>query len=78
MADRVIAYSGCSVADTPLEFFTGDEHHTVARILSTWLEQPVDREGSTRQVWRVIDQLGAEYFLRYCRIYDDWEIAPRG
>ena len=75
MEHRVIAYSGCSFAHEPREFFLGDEPHRVARVEKTWLEQTEGLENLTRQVWRVIDQEGRRFELTYYWTTDFWEIS---
>lgn len=78
MADRVIAYSGCSAPETPIEFYVADERHIVAEVVSTWLEQTEDSAGPTLQVWSVVDGRGEEYLISYRRSSDEWHITPRG
>jgi len=74
MEHRVITYSGRCHAQEPREFYIGEEHHTVARVKSTWLEETAGLSGMTRQVWRVIDQNDSQYRLTYYRVSDFWEI----
>ena len=74
MEHRVIAHSGCSYANVPLEFFTGEDRHVVQRIVGTWLEEREGIEGMTRQVWRVLDRDGGIFRLTYYYVSDFWEI----
>ena len=74
MEHRVIAYSGCSYANVPREFFTGDVHHTVSSVERTWLEQTQGLEGLTRQVWLVGDEHGGRFRLTYYWTGDFWEV----
>jgi hypothetical protein len=74
---RVIAYSGCSYSNTPLEFFIGEERHVVSRVIATWLEESEGTEGMTRQVWRVADFDEGLYRLTYHRVLDFWEIEAQ-
>lgn len=76
MKHRVIAYSGCSFANEPREFFLDEEHHRVARVERTWLEQTSGLDNLTRQVWRVLDQNGERFELTYYWTSDFWEISP--
>jgi len=75
---HVIAHSGCSYANVPVEFFIGEERHIVARVVATWLEESEGREGLTRQVWRVLDQDETSYRLTYHLVTDFWEIEAAG
>jgi len=72
---RVIAYSGCSYANEPREFFIGEERHRVARVERTWLEQTEGLENLTRQVWHVLDGEGDRFELTYYWTSDFWEIS---
>jgi len=74
MEKRVVAYSGFSYANEPREFYLGEEHHQVACVERTWLEESKDLEGLTRQIWRVVDQDGKPYRLTYHWTSDFWEI----
>jgi hypothetical protein len=78
MKHRVIAHSGCSYSNIPVEFFLGEERHTVSRIRASWLEETRGMEGMTRQVWRVEDAQGRSYRLTHYRRSDFWEIEERG
>ena len=51
--DRVVAYSGCSYANEPREFYLGGVHHRISRVLSARVEQSVDPLG----------QLAADHLL---------------
>ena len=75
MEHRVIAHSGCSYSNVPLEFFVGEERHIVSRVEASWLEESEGMEGMTRQVWRVVDSDGGRFRLTYHKISDFWEIA---
>jgi len=77
MEHRVIAHSGCSYSNVPVEFSLGDERHTVSRIIASWLEETRGMEGMTRQVWRVRDDRGASYRLTYYQFSDFWEIEEQ-
>jgi hypothetical protein len=72
---RVIAHSGCSYSNVPLEFFIAGERHSVSRVISNWLEESEGMEGMTRHVWRVEDSAGSRYRLTYFTISDFWEIV---
>jgi hypothetical protein len=72
---RVLAHSGCSYSDVPLEFFLGEERHLVSRVISNWLEESEGMEGMTRQVWRVEDAGGKRFRLTHYRVSDFWEIV---
>ena len=72
---RVIAHSGCSFSNVPLEFFIGEERHVVSLVAASWLEESVGMEGMTRQVWRVVDRDGGRFRLIYHKVSDFWEIA---
>jgi len=74
MEHRVIAHSGCSYANIPVEFFIGDEHHVVGHVVETWLEESLGMEGMTRQVWRVEDEEGRRFRLTYHWVSDFWKI----
>ncbi len=74
MEHRVISHSGCSYANAPLEFFIDEEHHLVARVHKTWLEETAGLEGLTRQIWLVEDQDGKRYRLTYHWTTDFWEV----
>ena len=76
MEHRVIAYSGCCYANEPREFFIGEDHHMVMRVLRTWLEETPGLEGLKRQVWRVVDEGDDEFRLTYHYVSDFWEITP--
>ncbi len=76
MQHRVIAHSGCSYSNVPLEFFIGEEHHAVSQVIANRLEESEGMEGMTRHVWVVEDELGARYRLTYFTISDFWEIEP--
>ncbi|MFH1150063.1 MAG: hypothetical protein V1748_06290 [Actinomycetota bacterium] len=76
MGHRVIAYSGCSYANEPREFYSGERHHLVKRVRATWVEQTEGLEGLTRQVWRVTDEDGGSWRLTYYWTGDFWEVAP--
>ena len=75
MEHRVIAHSGCSYSDVPLEFFIVEERHVVSRVEASWLEESPGMEGMTRQVWRVVDRDGGRFRLTYHKVSDFWEIA---
>jgi hypothetical protein len=77
MEHRVIAHSGCSYSNIPVEFFVGKERHTVSRIITSWLEETLGMEGMTRQVWRVQDTGGRSYRLTHYRSSDFWEIEEQ-
>lgn len=77
MEHRVIAYSGCSYANEPREFYIGDRHHRVARVLSTRVEQQEGLEGLTLSVWDVLDEDSERFRLTYHWVSDFWEIAER-
>jgi len=76
MEHRVIAYSGCSYANEPREFFLGEEHHLVKRVEGTWLVETPGMEGMPRQVWKVTDEEGSRFSLTYYWVSDFWEIEP--
>jgi hypothetical protein len=78
MEHQVIAHSGCSYSNVPIEFFLADEKHTVSRIIASWLEETRGMEGMTRQVWRVLDDRGGSYMLTHYRHTDFWEIKEQG
>jgi hypothetical protein len=73
-AHRVVAYSGCSYANEPREFFIDDEHHVVAKVDSARTEQVRGEEGMTRSVWDVRDSGGKRFRLTYHWVQDLWEI----
>jgi hypothetical protein len=50
---RVIAYSGCSYANEPREFYIDDEHHIIAKVISAHVEQERGLEGLTLSVWEI-------------------------
>jgi hypothetical protein len=77
MEHRVIAHSGCSYSEIPVEFFVGEERHRVSRIIISWLEETRGMEGMTRQVWRVLDTRGRGYNLTHYRVSDFWEIEEQ-
>jgi len=74
---RVIAYSGCSYANEPREFYLDEEHHLVSKVTSTRVEQEQGLEGLTLSVWDVVDQDGVAYRLTYHLVSDFWEIEKR-
>ncbi|HEY5527447.1 MAG TPA: hypothetical protein VIK02_07690 [Candidatus Anoxymicrobiaceae bacterium] len=76
MEHRVIAYSGCSYANEPREFFIDDEHHTIKKVNSAHVEQEQGLEGLTLSVWDVTDEAGARFRLTYHWVSDFWEIEP--
>jgi len=74
MEHKVIAHSGCSYFNTPVEFFIGEESRAVSKVVACWLEESRGMEGMTRQVWRVEDDKGRGYRLTHYRLSDFWEI----
>jgi hypothetical protein len=78
MEHRVIAYSGCSYANEPREFYIGDEHHIIKRVDSARVEQMEGLEGLTLSVWMVTDMEGSRYKLTYHWVSDFWEIEKVG
>ncbi|MHB8893831.1 MAG: hypothetical protein ACYC99_01460 [Candidatus Geothermincolia bacterium] len=70
----MIAYSGCSYANEPREFYIGDEHHLVKKVISARVEQVEGLEGLTMSVWDVLDQDTNRYRLTYRWVSDFWEI----
>jgi hypothetical protein len=77
MEHRVIAHSGCSYSNIPVEFFLGEERHTVSKISASWLEETRGMEGMTRQVWLVEDDQDRSYRLTHYRRSDFWEIQEQ-
>jgi len=78
MEHRVIAYSGCSYANEPREFYIGDEHHIIQRVDSARVEQMEGLEGLTLSVWMVTDKEGSRFKLTYHWVSDFWEIEKVG
>ena len=72
--DRVIAYSGCSYANEPREFYLSGLHHTISKVISARVEQVQGLEGLTLSVWDVLDGDGKRYKLTYHWVSDFWEI----
>ena len=72
--DRVVAYSGCSYANEPREFYLGGAHHMISRVVSARVEQVEGLEGLTLSVWNVLDEAGEKYRLTYHWNSDFWEI----
>ena len=77
MEHRVIAYSGCSYANEPREFYIDDEHHIIRKVEAARVEQVQGLEGLTLSVWDVRDQDGGRYRLTYHWVSDFWEIEKR-
>jgi len=77
MEHRVIAHSGCSYSNVPVEFVIGEERHAVSKVIASWLEESQGMEGMTRQVWRVEDDEGRSYRLTHYRLSDFWEIEEQ-
>lgn len=75
MEHRVIAYSGCSFANEPREFFIGETQHFIRKVLSAHVEQVEGLDGLTLSVWDVLDQDGERFKLTYHWVSDFWEIA---
>ncbi len=76
MEHRVVAYSGCSYANEPREFYIGDTHHLVRKVNSAHVEQVEGMEGLTLSVWDVLDESGRRFKLTYYWTSDFWEIEP--
>jgi len=75
---RVVAYSGCSYANEPREFYLEDGHHTVSKVIRARVEQVEGLEGLTLSVWDVLDQAGARFRLTYHWESDFWEVESLG
>jgi len=75
--NRVIAYSGCSYANEPREFYLDGTHHLVSKVVSARVEQVEGLEGLTLSVWDVIDKEGERFRLTYHWVSDFWEIERR-
>jgi hypothetical protein len=71
---RVIAYSGCSYANEPREFYIGEEHHVIRKVISASVVEEQGLEGLTLSVWDVLDDAGDRYALTYHWVSDFWEI----
>jgi hypothetical protein len=71
---RVIAYSGCSYANEPREFYIDESHHVIKKVDSTRVEQVQGLEGLTLSVWDVTDERGDRFKLTYHWVSDFWEI----
>jgi len=72
--NRVIAYSGCSYANEPREFYLTGVHHTISKVISARVEQIQGLEGLTLSVWDVLDSDGERFKDRYHWVSDFWEI----
>jgi len=72
--NRVIAYSGCSYANEPREFYLGGDHHRISKVISARVEQIEGLEGLTLSVWNVLDEAGERFRLTYHWVSDFWEI----
>jgi hypothetical protein len=72
--NRVIAYSGCSYANEPREFYLGGVHHNISKVISARVEQVEGLEGLTLSVWKVLDEAGDRFRLTYHWVSDFWEI----
>ena len=72
--NRVIAYSGCSYANEPREFYLTGVHHTISKVISARVEQIQGLEGLTLSVWDVLDSDGERFKLTYHLVSDFWEI----
>jgi len=72
--NRVVAYSGCSYANEPREFYLEGVHHTISKVISARVEQIEGLEGLTLSVWNVIDDADEKYRLTYHWVSDFWEI----
>lgn len=74
MEPTVIAYSGCSYANEPREFYTDAEHHIIKKVISARVEQVEGLEGLTLSIWDVLDQDEERFRLTYHWVSDFWEV----